>query len=629
MGKNKNQDFIKAKAKVGQKKRPANETYVSVKSKRITIRQDTESLGSGPLNQATQSELNDLLVQLKHYSSSVRKDTLWKLRDMINANPQFLETSLAPIINLLTPTIIDEDVQVRQAFIKIYPSLVSSIKEDSISPFKDTISVYINHGITSINKGVKKTTIMLLDDLFKMSSSLILCTPTLLNNLITIAKGDKMNTIHLQKTISNKNTDQVQGLEDMTMRLLTSILNSLIKDLTKTIVIPQFEEENHRIMSIIPIYSIQNSSQLVAKVNNDIQSFSTSTSNTIQIVQSIVNLLSYLFSLLTEYANTIQVKDNSMLLLNKQKTNQYVFLDNNGIKHIQIYVSLVINCMKYISFYYHSKEELNNLYTASFISNCIKNIKDSFPYKLADKVRNDTQNKIDLFYINTSTLYIYMMFNKIQKTTDVNYLVDNISFLLQNDIWQYEGNAKLTTSLSYLLLIFKELLQNGNQKQISELLVLLFRCSEYFKTNNKQCNTILITFWKDLLLSNQTFSLVPSLSLFEYLLNTSLIYMNMDNKENPFILQLMDVINILIRCSSQENTTVFLTKIIDSFFVIPENEQSLFMKQTSSVQKLLLNLFFYIPDNHQELTNKFKSIDDQISSEIKQQYQSILCICSL
>ncbi|KAJ7786421.1 hypothetical protein B0H16DRAFT_1446174 [Mycena metata] len=106
-------DFSKTKLKLGKGKQLANNAIdTSFKARSIALPSQSITVDKDADAPTTRRRLtfDDLIVHLKHYSAGTRKvkDAIAGLRELLDANPSILESSLTPLINAAVRLVGDE-----------------------------------------------------------------------------------------------------------------------------------------------------------------------------------------------------------------------------------------------------------------------------------------------------------------------------------------------------------------------------------------------------------------------------------------------------------------------------------------------------------------------------------------
>ncbi|KAJ1918454.1 rRNA processing protein [Mycoemilia scoparia] len=159
------QDFKKVKLKVGKKKAPANNfTDTSFQSKSIVLSTQSISIDkSSELTNTRNHTLKELLVQIKHFSPSVRKDAIMGLRDLLTQHPTLLDHKLGDIINSTAKLMIDNEHLVRKTCQSLYEYMLESMSESDFAPFVSIIVAFVCAGMTHILDDIRADALKFLD----------------------------------------------------------------------------------------------------------------------------------------------------------------------------------------------------------------------------------------------------------------------------------------------------------------------------------------------------------------------------------------------------------------------------------------------------------------------------------
>ena len=101
------------------------------------------------------SNLQDLLAQCQHYSSSVRQDALGGLRELLMSCPDMLSTHLAVILERTSPLCLDKDSTLRQALCRFYKAILPQVSVDQMKPFFTLLSAHLSCAMTHIQVSQK------------------------------------------------------------------------------------------------------------------------------------------------------------------------------------------------------------------------------------------------------------------------------------------------------------------------------------------------------------------------------------------------------------------------------------------------------------------------------------------
>ncbi|CAG8574334.1 108_t:CDS:10 [Ambispora gerdemannii] len=155
----------KTKLKVGKKKLSAtNLTNVSFKSQTIIL--PNQSITEDKSNELTNSRrltLNDLLIQLKHYSPGSRKDAIQGLVDYFHRYPSILPRSLSNVINATVRLLIDEDKCVRKSLFAFFQEFLPTLNKMDLIPFLPLLIIYTCSGMTHIYEDIKIDALKFMD----------------------------------------------------------------------------------------------------------------------------------------------------------------------------------------------------------------------------------------------------------------------------------------------------------------------------------------------------------------------------------------------------------------------------------------------------------------------------------
>ncbi|KAI8886564.1 hypothetical protein K501DRAFT_243995 [Backusella circina FSU 941] len=161
----KNEDFKKKKLKVGKKKAVAdNFTDTAFKSRSISL--PNQSISEDKSQEITTSRnltLPDLLVQLKHYNSGVKKDALLGMQDLCTQHPALLVSSLGSVVNGILKLFVDDDREVRKAVLNFLKETFVDIDRVELQPFMSLLVIYTCSAMTHIFEDVRLDAVKLMD----------------------------------------------------------------------------------------------------------------------------------------------------------------------------------------------------------------------------------------------------------------------------------------------------------------------------------------------------------------------------------------------------------------------------------------------------------------------------------
>ncbi|CAB4492206.1 uncharacterized protein OCT59_011002 [Rhizophagus irregularis] len=159
------EDFKKPKLKVGKKKQQAsNFTDTSFKSRAISL--PSQSITEDKSNEITNSRnltLNELLTQLKHYNSGMRKDAIIGLKDFFRVNPHILSQSLSLVVNSLLRLLIDDNKFVRTTLLSFFTEFFIPMEKSELRPFLPILIIYTCSAITHIYEDIRADSIKFME----------------------------------------------------------------------------------------------------------------------------------------------------------------------------------------------------------------------------------------------------------------------------------------------------------------------------------------------------------------------------------------------------------------------------------------------------------------------------------
>ncbi|KAI8334562.1 Rix1 complex component [Chlamydoabsidia padenii] len=161
----KNEDFKKKKLKVGKNKAlPDNYTDTSFTSKSISLpNQSITEDKSKEITTGRNLTLTDLVTQLKHYNSGVKKDALSGLQELFSRHPHLLVSSLSTVVNGIVKLFIDDDRDVRKALLKFLNDSFTQVAKVDLEPFVPLLIIYTCSAMTHIMEDIRLDAIKLLD----------------------------------------------------------------------------------------------------------------------------------------------------------------------------------------------------------------------------------------------------------------------------------------------------------------------------------------------------------------------------------------------------------------------------------------------------------------------------------
>ncbi|KAJ6575217.1 hypothetical protein B0H19DRAFT_1127709 [Mycena capillaripes] len=151
--KDKAADFSKAKLKLGKGKQLAsNAIDTSFKARSIALPSQSITVDKDVDAPTTKRRLtfDDLITHLKHYSAGTRRDAIAGLRELLDAHPTVLESSLTTLINAAVRLVGDEDALVRKTLVELFVWLFPRIPTENLVPHATTLLLFTTSAQTHI-----------------------------------------------------------------------------------------------------------------------------------------------------------------------------------------------------------------------------------------------------------------------------------------------------------------------------------------------------------------------------------------------------------------------------------------------------------------------------------------------
>ncbi|KAH9847335.1 hypothetical protein C2E23DRAFT_741971 [Lenzites betulinus] len=164
--KDKAADFSKAKLKLGKGKQVANNVIdTSFKARSIALPTQniaTDRDGDTPTTKRRLT-FDALIGHLKHYNANTRKDALLGLRELLEANPQLVNTHLTTLVNSCVRVVSDEDSSVRKTLLSFFTWLFRQVPRDDIIPHSPVLLLFTTSAQTHIFPEIRIDAIRFLD----------------------------------------------------------------------------------------------------------------------------------------------------------------------------------------------------------------------------------------------------------------------------------------------------------------------------------------------------------------------------------------------------------------------------------------------------------------------------------
>ncbi|XP_012274128.1 testis-expressed protein 10 homolog isoform X2 [Orussus abietinus] len=242
MGKgNKHQKSLKsekAKVKLKAKKvkhlpKGLNVTDTSFKVKKIIIREQLKQQEDGGILSRRKLNVKDLLSRLRHHNSTVRRDAIGELKEIIlQYSTEILSSQLNALLHGVCSLALDKERDVRRDAIKVLISVLSPISNEQLLPFADIPISYLKCAMTHIDPNIKEDSLILLDVLVQNCGGLVAknsrnILPNFLD-MISKLRTDAQAGRQLVTSVNSKSTSIEWRIK--VFNRLTNILESLVNE---------------------------------------------------------------------------------------------------------------------------------------------------------------------------------------------------------------------------------------------------------------------------------------------------------------------------------------------------------------------------------------------------------------
>ncbi|KAI1793922.1 hypothetical protein LXA43DRAFT_884849 [Ganoderma leucocontextum] len=164
--KDKAADFTKAKLKLGKgKQAPSNVVDTSFKARSIALPSQSIAVGKDADAPSTKRKLTfeALLVHMKHYNASTRRDAILGLRELLETHPQLILAHLTPLINGCVRLVGDEDASVRKTLLSFFSWLFRQVPRDDLTPHSPVLLLFTTSAQTHIFPEIRIDAVRFLD----------------------------------------------------------------------------------------------------------------------------------------------------------------------------------------------------------------------------------------------------------------------------------------------------------------------------------------------------------------------------------------------------------------------------------------------------------------------------------
>ncbi|KAM6498183.1 hypothetical protein JOM56_006131 [Amanita muscaria] len=162
-------DFTKAKLKLGKKQTPSNVVDTSFKARSVALPNQSITVDKNEDIPTTKRKLtfDDLIVHLRHYNTTTRKDAILGMRELLDVHWSLLQVHLVALLNGLMRLISDEDVGVRKTLISFISWLLPRIPPEDLIPHSSLLLLYTTSAQTHIFPEIRIDAIRILNILLE------------------------------------------------------------------------------------------------------------------------------------------------------------------------------------------------------------------------------------------------------------------------------------------------------------------------------------------------------------------------------------------------------------------------------------------------------------------------------
>lgn len=211
--------FTKEKKKVGKKILKANDTLISIKTRKIALPEQHASKNSSIVFKG--KSISEYITGTKHTNSNQRVQNLVNIQEMLSANLHLIEPNAGALIERLGVVLQDPEENVRSSALVLIKTIISHIKSEDLLPFLQVFVAQLSSGMLHIDKGVQKTTVLVLLTLLQNHlPSTMSHSESLLSSLVTLmsTNKNKQNTLlyfqaiaHILKFFLRSEKSQAHG----------------------------------------------------------------------------------------------------------------------------------------------------------------------------------------------------------------------------------------------------------------------------------------------------------------------------------------------------------------------------------------------------------------------------------
>lgn len=195
--------FSKQKKKVGKKVLKSNETIISIKTRKIALPEQHTSKDNKMVFKG--KSITEYITGTKHTNSNQRVQNLVNIQEMLSANLYLIEPNAGALIDRLGTVLQDPEENVRSSALVLVRTILNHIRSEDLLPFLQVFVAQLSSGMLHIDKGIQKTTVLVLLSLFQnhLANAMTFSEP-LLSSLVTLmtTNRNKQNILLYFQAIS-------------------------------------------------------------------------------------------------------------------------------------------------------------------------------------------------------------------------------------------------------------------------------------------------------------------------------------------------------------------------------------------------------------------------------------------
>ena len=182
--------FTKQKKKVGKKILKTNETTISIKTRKIALPEQHASKDSNIIFKG--KSISEYITGTKHTNSNQRVQNLVNIQEMLSTNLHLIEPNAGSLIQRLGVVLQDPEENVRSSALVLIKTIITHIKNEDLLPFLQVFVAQLSSGMLHIDRGVQKTTVLVLLSLLQNHlASTMTHSESLLSSLVTLMSTNK------------------------------------------------------------------------------------------------------------------------------------------------------------------------------------------------------------------------------------------------------------------------------------------------------------------------------------------------------------------------------------------------------------------------------------------------------